>query len=100
MSGLNRERLKERYPDADHAHRHAASDEQQETHAEAQADLRDDEATVGRVEAVDGVVPAHSRKSGQDKRDQPDAHHCVHCLLLGVTQPEGEAHLTTITVRI
>lgn len=100
MSGLNRERLEERYPDADHAHRHAASDEQQETHAEAQADLRDDEATVGRVEAVDGVVPAHSRKSGQDKRDQPDAHHCVHCLLLGVTQPEGEAHLTTITVRI
>ena len=89
MARLNGKGLKESNADADHTHGHAAADQQQEAHAEAQADLLHDEPAVGGVEAVVGVVPAHCWKSGQDEGDHPDAHHRVHRLLLGVTQPAG-----------
>lgn len=87
VARLDGEGLEESDADADHTHGHAAAYQQQEAHTEAQTDLRHNESAVGGVEAVDGVVPAHSWKRGQDEGDHPDAHHCVHCLLLGVTQP-------------
>lgn len=101
MARLNREGLEESNADADDAHRHAATDQQQKAHAEAQTDLGHDESAVRRVEAVDGVVPAHCWKCGQNERDHPDAHHSVHSLLLGVTQPvvDRPAHHPHAVVR-
>lgn len=87
VARLNGEGLEKSDADADDAHGHAAPDQQQKAHAEAQTDLRHDEAAVGGVEAVDGVVPAHRRERGQDEGDHPDPHHCVDRLLLGVAQP-------------
>ena len=89
MASLNGEGLKESDADADHTHGHAAADQQQKANAEAQSDLSHNESAVRGVEAVDSVVPAHCWKRGQDERDHPDAHHCVHRLLLGVAQPES-----------
>lgn len=87
MARLNGEGLEESNADADHAHGHAATDEQQEAHTEAQADLCHNESAVGGVEAIDGVVPAHCWERGQDEGHHPDTHHCVNRLLFGVTQP-------------
>lgn len=85
---LNGEGLEKSDSDADHTHGYTAPYQEQEANAKAQADLCDNKSAVGRVEAVDGVVPAHCWEGGQDEGDHPDAHYCVHCLLLGVTQPE------------
>lgn len=84
MAGLDGEGLEKSNADADDAHGHAAADQQEEANAEAQANLGDDEAAVCGVEAVDGIVPAHSGQRGQDEGHHPDAHHRVHCLLLGI----------------
>lgn len=84
---LNGEGLEESDADANHTHCHAATDQEQKAHAEAQTNLRHNKSAVRGVEAVDGVVPAHCWKRGQDEGNHPDAHHCVHSLLLGVTQP-------------
>lgn len=90
VASLDGEGLEKSDADADDAHGHAAADQQEEANAETQADLGHDEAAVGGVEAVDGVVPAHSWQRGQDEGDHPDAHHRVHCLLLRITQPGEE----------
>lgn len=89
MARLNGEGLEESDANTDNTHGHAAADQQKEAHAEAKTDLSHNEPAVRGVEAVNGVVPAHCWERGQDKGDHPDAHHCVHCLLLGVTQPGG-----------
>lgn len=91
MASLDGEGLEESDADADDAHGHAAANQQEEANAEAQADLGHDEAAVGGVEAVDGVVPSHRRQRGQDEGHHPDAHHRVHRLLLGVAQPAEES---------
>lgn len=87
VARLNGESLEESDANADHTHGHAAADQQQKAHAKAQANLRHNESAVRGVEAVDCVVPAHCWERGQDEGDHPDAHDCVHRLLLGVTQP-------------
>lgn len=87
MASLDGEGLEKSDADADDAHGHAAANQQEEANAETQADLRHDEAAVCGVEAVDGVVPAHCWQRGQDEGHHPDAHHCVHCLFLGIAQP-------------
>lgn len=97
MARLNGEGLEESDADADHTHSHAAANQQQKADAEAQADLCHDKSTVRGVEAVDGVVPAHSWKRGQDERHHPDPHHRVHRLLLGVTQPGSRS--TSLSVK-
>jgi hypothetical protein len=42
------------------------------------------------VETLARVVPANGRKGRQDEGHHPDAHNCVHRLLLGVAQPGRE----------
>lgn len=98
VAGLDGEGLEKSDADADDAHGHAAANQQEEADAETQADLGHDEAAVGGVEAVDGVVPAHSWQRGQDEGHHPDAHHRVHCLLLGVAQP-GDKTTGTFSTR-
>lgn len=95
VAGLNGEGLEESNANADHAHGHAAANQQQKAHAEAQADLRDDEPAVRRVEAVDGVMPSHCGKCRKDEGHHPDAHHRVHRLFLGVAQPESTTQTLT-----
>lgn len=90
MACLHGERLEEGNADADDPHCHAAADQQQEADAEAQADFSHYEATVLGIEALAGVVPAHSRQCGQDERNHPNTHHCVHSLLFRVAQPGEE----------
>lgn len=87
------EGLEESNADADDTHGHTATDQQQKAHTEAQADLCHNESAVGRVETVNSVMPAHCWECGQDEGHHPDAHHSVHCLLLGVTQPETQSQI-------
>lgn len=90
---LDGESLEESDADADNTHGHTATNQQQKAHAEAQADLCHNESAVGGVETVNGVVPTHCWECGQDEGHHPDAHHSVHCLLLGVAQPETQPHI-------
>lgn len=99
MARLNGECLEKSDADTDHTHGHAAPDQQQKAHSETQANLGHNEPAVRGVEAVNGVMPAHRWECGQDKGDHPDAHHCVHCLLLGVTQPESRTTNSQTDVR-
>ncbi|TNN76550.1 hypothetical protein EYF80_013200 [Liparis tanakae] len=75
VARLDGEGLEESDADADHTHGHTAAYQQQKAHTEAQTDLPHNESAVRGVEAVNGVVPAHSWKRGQDEGDHPDAHH-------------------------
>lgn len=93
MACLDGEGLEESDADADDTHGHTATNQQQKAHAKAQADLCHNEPAVGGVETVDGVMPAHCWECGQDEGHHPDAHHSVHCLLLGVAQPETQPQI-------
>lgn len=84
VSSLDGEGLEEGDADADDTHGHTTTDQQQEANTEAQANLRHNEAAVMGIEALAGVMPPHSRQSGQDEGDHPDAHNSVYRLLLCV----------------